>query len=348
MSKRALLVLLALVLVSGVIRWETAGAAALTLVVGSVQGEANRSVQVPIQIKGAPNVGALQFDLVYDARVLQVDKVARGALVANALLDSNTSTPGRVRIGVVTTEGLKGDGILANVGFQVRGSAGASSALTIENARAWDVPDHFEILVNVEAGRVEVAAASPPWLLIAALVVAVVIVLFLLLLVRRRRKSARTPMPAPPPVQYSPEMPAPSLPYPGPVQPSPFQYPAAAPTPPLQYPAQPHAAHLILTRGRAGSERVELAPGGLTIGRDLDNGLVLDDAFVSHRHALINFANGGWFIADLNSRNGTLVNRERIARRALQPGDEIRIGQTVLVFQDGGASAAPAPNDMPL
>jgi pSer/pThr/pTyr-binding forkhead associated (FHA) protein len=47
----------------------------------------------------------------------------------------------------------------------------------------------------------------------------------------------------------------------------------------------------------------------------------------------VDFENGAWVITDLNSRNGTFVNGVRITRQYLRPGDQIQIGQTVIVFQ---------------
>lgn len=177
------------------------GAASVTLRAGTGQGESNSTVQVPIEVRGAPNVGALQFDLVYDPQVVQLDMVARGALAANALVDFNNSVPGRARIGIVTTEGIRGDGTLALVNFKLIGSAGTHSPLQIENARAWDTPDHFEVLVAGEAGAVNILAGAQSdftLLFIGALVLfAFLILLIALVLARRQRRGSNA---NPPPV----------------------------------------------------------------------------------------------------------------------------------------------------
>lgn len=184
----------------------TAHAVALTLQVATVEGEKDSTVSVPVTATGTSNVGALQFDLLYDPQVLRADTVTRGAPEGNELVDFNASVPGHLRIGMVTTEGIKGDGTVARVNFHLTGDAGTSSLLTIENARAWDTPSHLEVLVNAQAGKVSVIAASPPWLVIGG-VLGLVALAFLLLLFALTRRKKPVPAYAPatyPPTRYAP------------------------------------------------------------------------------------------------------------------------------------------------
>jgi pSer/pThr/pTyr-binding forkhead associated (FHA) protein len=52
-------------------------------------------------------------------------------------------------------------------------------------------------------------------------------------------------------------------------------------------------------------------------------------------HAILERFPAGWCVTDLGSSNGTWVNGERIwASRRLRHGDEIRVGQTRLIFRD--------------
>jgi pSer/pThr/pTyr-binding forkhead associated (FHA) protein len=113
------------------------------------------------------------------------------------------------------------------------------------------------------------------------------------------------------------------------------------------------------------SEYLELAlAGGLklrplegdrvTIGRTAGNDVVLgDDDNVSRIHAVLKRVGPGWCLEDLGSRNGTFVNRSRVAgSRTLQDGDEVRIGTTRAVFRASGpvvdesvtVSHGPAPS----
>jgi pSer/pThr/pTyr-binding forkhead associated (FHA) protein len=84
------------------------------------------------------------------------------------------------------------------------------------------------------------------------------------------------------------------------------------------------------------SWRVSLVADRLTIGQSTDNDLPLeDDPTVSHLHAVLERFPAGWCVSDLGSSNGTTVNGERIwSAHALRHGDEVRVGQTRLVFRD--------------
>jgi pSer/pThr/pTyr-binding forkhead associated (FHA) protein len=98
------------------------------------------------------------------------------------------------------------------------------------------------------------------------------------------------------------------------------------------------------------SWRLELAAQRSTIGKGEENDVSLtDDATASHLHAVLERFAAGWCVTDLGSSNGTWVNGERIwATRRLRHGDEIRIGQTRLVFRDPlGAVGAPTETELP-
>jgi pSer/pThr/pTyr-binding forkhead associated (FHA) protein len=72
----------------------------------------------------------------------------------------------------------------------------------------------------------------------------------------------------------------------------------------------------------------------------------ISDPQVSRRHAALRGVEGGIGIEDLGSRNGTLVNGERVdGVRALREGDEVHVGETVLLFELAAGVAAAAPAD---
>ena len=82
--------------------------------------------------------------------------------------------------------------------------------------------------------------------------------------------------------------------------------------------------------------RRSLGPNSLTIGRAPDNGLVISDMKASSHHAEMHMEGQYYAIVDLGSTNGTFVNDQRLPARSsrlLQPGDAIRIGDTVLLFE---------------
>jgi hypothetical protein len=69
----------------------------------------------------------------------------------------------------------------------------------------------------------------------------------------------------------------------------------------------------------------------LTLGRDPACDVVLGKPTVSRRHAVLRFRDGAWIVQDLGSRNGTAVNRRRVVRCRLRPGDRLRVGEQTLV-----------------
>jgi hypothetical protein len=78
---------------------------------------------------------------------------------------------------------------------------------------------------------------------------------------------------------------------------------------------------------------LEMPLGEFVVGRSASCHLALDDPLVSRRHATIHVEPDGAWVEDLGSRNGVLVNGERIeGRRALSHLDRIAIGTHQLVF----------------
>ncbi len=67
------------------------------------------------------------------------------------------------------------------------------------------------------------------------------------------------------------------------------------------------------------------------IGRAASNTVSIQDAFASAEHAQLSFRSGRWWLEDLGSRNGTLLNEERLtAPTIVATGDVIGIGEVRL------------------
>jgi|GEM_PF-2670370 len=86
--------------------------------------------------------------------------------------------------------------------------------------------------------------------------------------------------------------------------------------------------------------------GPTRIGREATNAIVLDEAQASRLHATVWEEQGVLYLRDENSRNGTFVSGTRVQAVPLKlnPGDQIRIGTTVLVVaQARGTQPIPEP-----
>jgi serine phosphatase RsbU (regulator of sigma subunit) len=86
-------------------------------------------------------------------------------------------------------------------------------------------------------------------------------------------------------------------------------------------------------------ERYPLAKERVSIGRSRESDIFLPDQWLSRHHAAIEQREGAFFVGDLNSKNGTLLNGEPVREwRRLRPGDVITLGEHTLTFcADGGA-----------
>jgi serine protease Do len=148
------------------------------------------------------------------------------------------------------------------------------------------------------------------------------------------------PVPTPPPVA--------AVPPPEEVPP-----PAAAAPPPPPPPAPPAEWRLSVRTG-ADTGRVEQLPDGseISLGRSPESTFMLQDPRISARHAVVRRQDGKVTVQDLGSANGTYVNGDVVEgndRREVKAGDEIQLGETIIVVSSGapgGTGLGPAPTVM--
>ncbi|HKB06186.1 MAG TPA: FHA domain-containing protein [Gemmataceae bacterium] len=124
--------------------------------------------------------------------------------------------------------------------------------------------------------------------------------------------------------------------------------PKTASPPPLPQPAAPSATNpkLIVVRGQRMDVQYPLYPGKNYLGRtddkpvdiDLDDQEAPDRIWTSRQHAVVTLEDGKLSIEDLNSLNGTFVNRTRVHPgqvRELHENDVIQVGTVHLKVQFG-------------
>ncbi|MFH0887948.1 MAG: FHA domain-containing protein [Planctomycetota bacterium] len=96
-------------------------------------------------------------------------------------------------------------------------------------------------------------------------------------------------------------------------------------------PVSTSEAQIIIKEGDA-TKTLQLDKDVISIGRDKKNEVVLDDKGVSRSHAQIRKTPDGYVIVDLDSHNGIYFHDNRIKERKLEIGDEIEIGDAVIIF----------------
>ncbi len=127
-----------------------------------------------------------------------------------------------------------------------------------------------------------------------------------------------------------PGAPPPAVPQSGP-------HPAAL-NPPTRAARSGDAEDLPTTRVSVGgptSDRRPAAGRGASIGRALNNDIVIHDVLASRHHAFLTPTPTGAEIRDANSSNGTFVNGVKVGSAALSEGDVVTIANVDLVYHDG-------------
>jgi pSer/pThr/pTyr-binding forkhead associated (FHA) protein len=88
---------------------------------------------------------------------------------------------------------------------------------------------------------------------------------------------------------------------------------------------------LAIRRAGQAEEVRRFTQAGITLGRDPACECPLDEDTISARHACLSHHHGQWWLEDLDSTNGTLLNGERLSTPTVViPGDEIGCGDVRL------------------
>jgi hypothetical protein len=82
-----------------------------------------------------------------------------------------------------------------------------------------------------------------------------------------------------------------------------------------------------------GGRRMPVSEAVVTIGRSLDNDIVIDEGTVSRQHAQLRRRYGQYVIYDLGSQSGTLVNGHPVREAPLEDGDVVSLGGVEIHFE---------------
>jgi len=93
-------------------------------------------------------------------------------------------------------------------------------------------------------------------------------------------------------------------------------------------------ARLEIVSGPLKGKVFSLTNQEISIGRDPSNEISLLDSLVSRRHCIVRKDGNSFRLLDLDSRNNTFVGNMPVKERVLAAGDQLRVGNSILVFQE--------------
>ncbi|MAG32418.1 MAG: hypothetical protein CL908_16170 [Deltaproteobacteria bacterium] len=92
-------------------------------------------------------------------------------------------------------------------------------------------------------------------------------------------------------------------------------------------PRVPAGASAVILSGFYEGLEVSLDRERTVVGRGRKADVTLAEATISRAHAVLGFDGEGFFVEDLGSTNGTMVNGTRVARQQFERDDEIQMGK---------------------
>lgn len=138
------------------------------------QGQA----KIDIMVENAPQIGALQFDLFYDPKVMEIVNVSAGKLASKAMIVDNVDNRnGTATIGIVSLSGFSGKGSIITLYANIHGSKGDSSELKLSMEKRSIITDTKNKELNLpvlESGMIRVSE-DMRWVIIAVILIIITI-----------------------------------------------------------------------------------------------------------------------------------------------------------------------------
>jgi pSer/pThr/pTyr-binding forkhead associated (FHA) protein len=104
-----------------------------------------------------------------------------------------------------------------------------------------------------------------------------------------------------------------------------------------------HTQSFLILDGR---RHVSLTKPVVTLGRALDNDVVIDDPRASRHHAQLRLRQGRYVLYDTGSSGGTLVNQQPVSEVVLNAGDVISLAGAQIIFGEDSPTPPPPPVKM--
>lgn len=320
--------------------------------IGKHEVEEGKMISIPLTIKPAEQITALQFIISYDSSAINLSSIELAEGIQDkAIFQAMDQGGGKVAVLLIAAEGFLAEVSLLHLTFKALSSEANGSLLAIEEAAAFKDPSGEKSSVEVSHGYIVIANPSIPGLLypvafslvlLGALVLTVIGVKLL-----SSKKKVRSLCPSCGTIlqkgsaycHICKQVFRKKCRNCGAIVPiSNTKCPYCTQTlKEISYAHKPSiSARLQFLTGMAKGKRYVLEGTIITIGRSRKNQLVLkDDLQVSGYHAQIVRQGGYFIILDLKSTNGTYVNQNKITQHILRDGDNISVGNTNFVFNQG-------------
>lgn len=104
----------------------------------------------------------------------------------------------------------------------------------------------------------------------------------------------------------------------------------------------PNGAYFIIN----GKDQVRLDKPLVNVGRRSTSDVQVNDPMVSRDHLQLRAQNGRYLLFDLSSTGGTYINNKKLRSAFLKPGDVIRIGKTILIYNHDLPAALPGTRSL--
>ncbi len=102
-----------------------------------------------------------------------------------------------------------------------------------------------------------------------------------------------------------------------------------------------HSATLVFASGPLAGTEIALERERVTLGRGAGADVVVEDASISHLHAALELGERGFWLRDLGSTNGVVVNGSKTSVADLKHGDRLQLGSVCFRYLVETRASAP-------